>query len=413
MTNNHVFNILVLLSIATFIAACGGNKPETSVPETTAAQAATPDPEPRAFVPLVGATTAAEVPFVMGSEGVKDIPCFSSAVKVTPAMATAAIEEEVGNSGAAVKNAMVRWFVDELQIEGLGEDVIGGWEVVASDLRQTAVPVDALRFEENQKCIGKKNAKIKKSLRIVTGMVGAREFTFKAPSPVSVDTQDEIIAAVGAYNIVLDSEDLFVWEVERDSDNAPKVDQNGEELYRSPDGSLIPASEVPPMDERGMSTWTLKAEEPIYFAYSEMTDEYFRREGKKKKCDVYLIWGDSTPRKPECPEFTEVGFVAKDDGDKVEVTIHTEETKKKVVLKHNKLKMVPIDDRVMIWLKPKKDSEGVLLRVNSLVVSPRPMVGAPAEPEAETPALAPAPAAAEDKPKKKKSGNAVDDYLTD
>jgi hypothetical protein len=230
--------------------------------------------------------------------------------------------------------------------------------------------VGNLRFVDNPQCIQPGTGWLAEGVRAVTTMIGARTFNFKCATGVGVDQQEELMQGVGTENIVIESEALFNYEPALDENDEPMKNETDEILFKAPDGTLIPEKEVPPPEQRLMKEWTMRAQNPIFFAFKEIPEDAWRRESEKDHCDVYLVWGDVTPRPPECEEFTESAFSAVKEDDGVAITITTGGENQGTVLDYNKAEMLQINDRILLWISPKKIEEGVLLRLNSLVLNP-------------------------------------------
>ncbi len=413
---------LCLGMAATF--GCGGKKtPEAKTPgDQGPAQPTGPDYQ--TFAPLPRATNVAEVPFLLGADGEDHTPCFKAVEGLAPAEGGHETKSLIEENGSAVNKAIRAWFVEDLAPAGLSEALASKWEIEVEDISVKEVPSDQIRFVDDPQCIQPSTGWLSEDIHAVMMMIGARTFKFTTTVPIDHNLQEEMIQAVGMENMVLESEALFVYEPATDSDGQPIKNQEGAPLFKAPDGRFIEEKEVPPAEQRTMKEWTLKAENAVYFAFRELSDEMWRKESKKDQCDVYLVWGDITPRPPECEEFTESKFVATqtEDGD-VAITITTGDQNMGETLGYGEAKMIQVNDRIILWVSPKKIEEGVLLRLNSLVLAPQGItMSKKSSAESYVPARS-EPPPEEEKPKKekkksKKKGaktdqDALDDFLND
>ncbi|MCP4601823.1 MAG: hypothetical protein GY847_15130 [Proteobacteria bacterium] len=368
-------SILVICIAAALAAGCGGKKsPETQTPESVVSSKKADKINYQEFAPLPKATTAAELPYILGPEGEEQIPCFHTAQDIAPEDAGFEVRNLVKRNSSAVNKAIQRWFVRDLAPAGLSEVMASNWEIEIEDPVFLQVSKETVRFVDDQQCIQPDTGWLPRSMRAVTTLIGARTFNFKTKSPLDIHVQEEMIQAVGMENIIMESPALFVYEPVTDGNGQPVVDHEGQPLFKSPDGKHITEKDVPQPEQRKMKKWTLKAESPIYFAFRELPKDAWRKESKKNICDVFLVWGDVTPRVPECDEFKESSFVAqKAQGDGVEVSITTGSDNRVENMSYGDTQMMKLSDRIIIWLGLRKIEEGVLLRLNSLVLDPQPM----------------------------------------
>ncbi len=392
--------VVCLASMVVF--GCGG-KDKSDTKTADDAKAAPKGPDYQVFAPLPKATTVAELPYLVGPDGEDNTPCFKPGEGLVPEDAGFEIKSAIEENESAVNEAIRNWLVESLEVSGLSGALASKWEIEVEDPVVLMVPNEAVRFVDDPQCIQPSTGWLGEDVRAVTMMIGARTFSFSTTIPVDMDLQEEMVGAVSQENFILESDALFVYEPAMDDDGKPIVNQEGVPLFKAPDGRFIPDKEIPPPEKRTMKEWTLKGETPLYFAFRELSDEAWRKESKKDLCDVYLVWGDITPRTAECEEFTESAFVATktEDGD-VAITITTGEENKGVTLGFGKSDMILLNDRIIIWLSPKKIEEGVKLRLNSLVLNPNGISAVSGKSEQETYVPTKATPIDEEKPKSKK-----------
>jgi hypothetical protein len=409
------FGVILTLVAVLALVACGGKQPAE---ETADVPQEPRGPDYQVFAPLPRAVVGAAVPYLTDEGGLVDTPCFKPVAELEPVEADIVLRDTIEQNEADALDAIRSWLVEDVAPAGLTSGIAGGWSIEMEDLVVLETPVDQLRFVEDQECISAARGWLPEGVRAVTTLFGARALHFTTDLPVGQDLQQELLSELGMFNIVMESEALFVYEPALDEDGNQLTNDKDELLFQSPSGLNIPQSEIPPSEQRTMKEWTLSAEQPIYFGFHEIPDDAWRKESEKDKCDVYLVWGDITPRTAECPEFQDSAFSATqtDDG-QVAITITTDGENRGVVMEFGKGQKLDINDRVMLWISPKKIEEGVMLRLNSLVLDPQPMDGGE-EAEDAVPMRAPQvddeeelPAEKKSKKNKKSTGNAIDDYL--
>ncbi|MCP4675493.1 MAG: hypothetical protein GY854_08305 [Deltaproteobacteria bacterium] len=413
--------VVCLTSVVVF--GCGGKEKKETKSADNVVAAGPKGPDYQVFAPLPKATTVAELPYLVGPDGEDNTPCFKPGEGLVPEDAGFEIKSAIEENASIVNEAIRNWFVEGLEVTGLSGALASKWEIKVEDPMIIMVPNEAVRFVDDPQCIQPSRGWLGEDIHAVTMLIGARTFSFTTSVPVDMDIQEEMVGAVSQENFILESDALFVYEPATDDTGKPITNQEGEPLYKAPDGRFIPDKEVPPPEKRTMKEWTIKGEIPLYFAFRELSDEAWRKESKKDLCDVFLVWGDITPRAPECEEFTESAFVAtKTEDDEVAITITTGGENKGVTLGFGDSDMVMLNDRIIIWLSPKKIEEGVKLRLNSLVLNPQGISAMSRKSERETYVPTKAAPIDDEKPepkKKKKKGkpksdkDALDSFLND
>jgi len=352
-------------------AGCGGRQPQAEEPVATRPSG----PDPEIFAPLDKARLESRLPVVIGGD--EDFPCFQPAGDLAPAEADMVTREVIGKESASVSKAILAWLAGELEGSGVSRMLVGKWSVEVLEPVVLEVPLDRVRFAEgfaeNPACLSGRGW-LPKGRELAVGLVGATELGFKAQLPLAQDVQNALMQTLGLENMVLESEALFLYEPALGGDGQPMLTPEGQPLFTSPSGEFITQDKVPPPEKRMMSEWVVRSESPLWFAYRAFPADGVRREGDEKKCSVILIPEDLNPQAPDCAEFREAAFTAniiEGESDPVSITVTTgQDQYKGVMMSWNKVAKVQVNDRIILWLKPKQVPVGVELLVNSLVLNP-------------------------------------------
>ncbi len=366
---------LVSALILGFIG-CGGGAKTSATVDTTASDVGEEegDYDTKTFAPLPAVTREANVPMLLGPDGVENLRCFKAVEGLTPVEGDVRLEVFMEEHAALASKAAKKWFVNTLAPGTVTSAMTETWKVKVADPVALEVDAGKLRFVDDPECIQQDTGWLPSDVRAVTAVYGARTFHVEASPPVKAVVKEDIVSGVENENMVIESDDLRDYEPLLDHNGEPKLDAKKRALFKAPNGTLVPENEVPSPEERTMKKWTLKTETPLFFAFREMPDDAFNWESDKKLCDVYLVWDDPEPRAPDCQEFNESKFAAKKlDSHRIELTIQTGEQKQAVEIGYRDVKMVQVNDRIVLWISPVEAGEGlgVKVRLNSVVLDPR------------------------------------------
>ncbi len=368
-------NLWFPVCAALALAAAGCGKKADPVMETTTAAPAPTGPDYQVFAPLEEAMRARAMPFLISEGGgIEENTCFQIVEGLEPSSAGMAERAPIEDSGDKVARALAAWMVSELQPLGLTEVEAARWEVDVEDPVVLEVSKERLRFVEDPECISDQTGWLSEGTRAVSALIGAKRFVFKTAVPVGKQVKEEMLRVTADKGIKMESEALFQYKPARDKKDELIANEQGVPMYVAPDGTHIPETQVPPESQQVMREWTMEFEQPLYFAFRELPEDAWRREAQRDKCDVNLIWQDVTPRRPDCEEFNESSFsVVKTEKGEVSVTITTGDDNKGAILEPKEAKRVQVSDRIILWLSPVEIEEGALVRINSLVLDPKPM----------------------------------------
>lgn len=370
VNTRRLYALLIGVSVVVFGCA-GGQKPEAEFPDSRG-QTKKRATDYKVFAALTQATTAAELPVLMGKKGEDFTPCLKTSSELSPEDAGPTVAMAIEDNAVAVNQAIRSWFVDALAPIGLTEELAARWQVRVEEPKIATVDFGQIRFDDKQQCVSTDTGFFPKNVKVATTLIGAQKFHFKTDLPIPFDVQEEMKKAVASEKMMMESPAFFAYEPAIDKTGKAVTNHNGEALFMAPGGRFVVEKEVPPPESRTMKEWTITAPRPLYFAYRELPDEAYRREGEQNVCDVHLVWNDLTPRKPECDQFMESSFVVtKAKTGDVDVTITTDGKNVGATIPFGKTEMLQVSDRILLWLSPTPIEEGVLLRLNSFVLGPR------------------------------------------
>lgn len=371
--------VLVVFAVAIMMAmtsGCGGDSKKKKGKKTTLSAKKSERAEEgydyQVFAPLPKIMTEPELPLLVDDMGTVETACFEK-LPLESQMAVNA--SKILKENAKELNRIIRkWVVDDIGPSSVTPSMADSWEITVENPLAMGVDTDDMKFVEGQECIDNETGWLSSGVRVVTTVFGTRQFKFETDKPLSVDEQDNMKETVEEAGYVIKSEALELYRPALDEDGEQKKTDDGELMYKGPAGISVPESKLPPESERGMKEWTIEAEKPMYFAYQELPNDAWSRENKKKKCDVFLVWGDVTPHAPECDELKSVTFAAekseKEGDESINVEIESGDIRKKLTLTLETTERLELGNRLILWINAKKDpeGEGVWIRTNSVKV---------------------------------------------
>jgi hypothetical protein len=266
-----------------------------------------------------------------------------------------------------LQTLVANWLTEEIGLYGISENDVAGWEIEVNYPLMLQMDPTKLRFDEKEECIGEAGW-LDEGVHAATTIIGTRQFAFSSSRRLNPTVQENMKAALEERGLSLEASGLDLYQPVLDDEGNQKYDKNEQALFNGPGGIRITEKDLPPESERGIKDWVIKSEEPLYFAFQELPNDAWQKESLKKACNVFLVWGDVTPRSPECEEFTGVTFAVeqKEDGIKAEVTVDSDT--KEIDLIYEKTERIMMAERAILWLNAKKEEEGVTIRLNSLVI---------------------------------------------
>lgn len=364
---------MVVLTAIALTVGCGGAAKTSGAVVTASDSQEEVAYDYQQFAPLPEPVREGTVPFLMGPGGTESVSCFQKVEGIAPQEGGTDLLVLFQKHAEVAEAAIAKWFAETLAPDSVSASTVRDWKIEFDDTVALEVGADKLRFVEGPECIQQSTGWLAEDLHVVTALYGAHTFRFEADPPLKAEVKEAIVGGVQSLGMMIESDDLKDYEPLLDDEGKPKLDAKKQPLYTAPDGSLVPEKEVPPPEKRTMSQWTLKSEQPLFFAFHELSEDAWRAEMEDGVCDVVLIWGEATPRAPECEQYTASTFLAKklDTGD-VEVTVKTGEESKKVTVGFGSVETLQANDRTILWISPEEAGEGlgVKLKLNSLVLNP-------------------------------------------
>lgn len=367
--------VTLFIVVAAWAVGCGKGKKGagTTAAGADSASAGTKSKEPdydyELYAPLPRMLKEVTLPMLVDADGVVEKSCFKLKEELNTTSADMQVKAEMQKQPELLKSVISKWLLDEIGIYGITEDDIASWDVTTEYPVMLEIDPTALRFVDDQECIGE-NGWLDEGVRAVTGLIGTRNFKFESSKRLSVDTQDNLKESLEKAGFTMEGKDMDLYKPVLDEEGAQKYDDNEQALYTGPGGVNMREKDLPPEAERGIKEWTVKSEDPIYFAFQQLPNDAWQKEDKKKDCNVFLVWGDVTPRKPDCEEFDSVEFVVeknkKDDTIKIEITL--DDKTETINTPYEETQKLMMANRAILWVNAKKEEEGVTIRLNSLVI---------------------------------------------
>ncbi len=365
-----------VLTIGALILAAGGCGGGKKTAETAPVQAATADEE-RApefdyeeFAPLPKVMTEVTLPMLLDADGVVEQTCFTPQ-DLKPAIGGFDFKATVEKNNKHVRDVILRWFVDEVAPPSLSLSDTDPWEMEVGSLTVMEVDTDKLRFAKDQECIQDETGWLGEGTRAVTTVIGAKFFEFSTKKPIDIHVQEDMVEATKEKELTLASEAIGKYKPALDDKDEQKLTKDGQLLFIGPGGVEIAENKMPPESERGMKEWTLESPKTLYFAFQTIPSDAWSKENKKKTCDTFLVWGDVTPRSPECDELKDITFTAKKNK-KEEGNLSVELTYNKkpqtIETPYETTQKITLGNRIILWINVKKEEEGVNIRANSVSV---------------------------------------------
>ncbi len=370
--------VFVLGAIFASFCGCGAAHEEVEEPSPLPAKASKDVDEPTfrvwSFGVLDAATREVRLPYMIGDDGAKlGEPCYQQARGLKPwETQRTEVRTKIDEHAAGIEQVILDWAAEVLLPEG---ESTSGWHASYERPAVVHAPNEKVRLAGDQQCVSEKGS-LPVGSKTVTTLFGAKRILLKSPQPLSKQLLKRMRKT--AKKAKLGLKPLRAYRRALDEDGKPESGSDGEKLYISPDGRLVPAKQIPKGAKRRVYELEINAWKPIWFAYGDLTEEAWLREFVTEKCEVNLVYDDPTPRGAECGEPGGVGFgVALVEGGKMEVRVAADGFTARRVSKFDDVEMIPVGGRVIVWVKPRKIDEGAEIKINSLVLDPDSAADAP------------------------------------
>jgi hypothetical protein len=352
------------------LAGCGGGKKKveaTPSPSEGGGESKSPEFDYEKFAPLPKVMTEVTLPMLLDENGVVELPCFVTQ-ELEPVVGGIDFKALVEKNNKSVRDLIVEWFIDDVGPTSLSMSDTETWDVEVGNLTVMEVDSDKLRFAEDQECITDETGWLSDGTRAVTTVIGAKFFEFTTKQPLNITIQEDMVDTCKEKEIAIESKAIGLYKPSLDEGGDQKLNKEGELMYIGPGGVEISEKDMPPESERAMKDWSLEVKKPLYFAFQTIPSDSWTRENKKKTCDTFLVWGDVTPRAPECDELKNVTFTAEKKGDDLAIEITYNDKSQDLTTPFGTTQKVALGDRIILWLNVKKLEEGVLIRTNSVTI---------------------------------------------
>jgi len=364
MKTIYFFLFTFFLSLILF--QCASKKQAPTVTKITTQQADEPSFVIDTFGVLKKATTKVSLPYLADNLGNPlEKPCFEIVAKpVSWETKNKDIQKAFIQNKEAIDQSIHKELV-EIFSKDISKNEMKNWTIEYEEPFIVHIPVSDINFVENMKCVGNKSKNFPLNSKIVTTYFGAKVIHIKSPKIVKAKTVRKLKATAIKNNLRIKPMDAFSRAL--DEKGKPKFDHKRRKLFNSPSGKLIFRKDIPLPKKRPMLEWSIKAKNPIYFAFGDLLKNAFVKETIKEKCSVYLVFDDVVPQVPECKEFNNAGFSiirTKEDG-VMEITGHAGDVQSSRKIKFNKTSMLQVGGSIITWLTLKEIEEGAFVEIDS------------------------------------------------
>ena len=357
---------------------CGAAQEEVGEPPPAPAKVTKDVDEPTfrvwSFGVLDAATREVLLPYMIDGDGAKlEEPCYQQARGLKPwETERSEVRAKLDEHAAGIEKAILDWAAEVLLPDG---ESTSGWRASYERPAVVHAPNEKVRLAGDQQCVSEKGL-LPEGSKTVTTLFGAKRILFKSPQPLSKQLLKRVRKTAKKTKLWL--KPLRAYRRAVDEDGTPESGSDGEKLYLSPDGRLVPARQIPRGAKRRVYELEINSWQPIWFAYGDLPEEVWLREFVTEKCEVNLVYDDPTPRAAECGEPNGVGFGVGLVGDgKMEVRVAADGFTARRVVKFDDVEMIPVGGRVIVWVKSRKIDEGAEIKINSLVLDPDSAADAP------------------------------------
>jgi hypothetical protein len=367
----HVLRVFVAGALVAAVCGCGAapEEPAEPRPEPVTETPDVDEPSFRvwSFGVLDEATREVSLPYLIGAGGARlEEPCYQRARGLNPWVTQRAeVRAKLDQHAAGVEQAILEWAAEVLMPDGEGT---AGWSASYERPSIVHAPNEKVRLAGDQQCVSEKGS-LPEGSKTVTTLFGAKRIVLKSPQPLGKQLLKRARKTAKKAKVWL--KPLRAYRRAVDEDGDPVSGPDGEKLFVSPDGRLVPSEQIPRGAKRRIYELELNSYQPLWFAYGDLPEETWVSEFSSEKCKVNLVYDDATPRPTDCGEPAGVGFGVGLLGDgKMEVRVAADGYTARSEAKFDDVVMIPVGGRVVVWIKIRKILEGVDLMVNSLVLDP-------------------------------------------
>jgi hypothetical protein len=370
-----------IAAISLSLCGCVKGTSEPTVPSAPE-EIAPKEPDYTTFGALRKVAFDVTLPFFAGSTVNNDTPCFVKAEGIKPTAADDRLPRSIDNNIEGVTSTIIDWFLEDLKPDLVTSDITKNWKISFDDLVVKELSSENLRFAQDPKCFTNQGW-LPDNHHLITSVYGARKILFESTVPLTDDMRKAIKSAAAGKDIEMTTGSL------------------GDD----------------PQNPQPVTEWELTFKKPMFFGAKEISKQMWRKEDNKYDCEMIFVTGArQKPVTPECVQYRESKFsfsIVKGKEKPVSVTVDTRGKKKIVELFWDEIVQLRVNDRIYLWMKAEKVEVGSRLRINSVVLNPKPIPGEKKEEEVEeeTAVNDDAVDGEGNTPRPVKSNNPVDSYL--
>jgi hypothetical protein len=376
-TNGQKWDTILAWILGSVFFGCGGGQKPIEYRDTT-----------RNFVVFGEATTEGGVPFLVRDGEREDIPCFEPYNKPEFIYDDGEASELVGENGDPIGESVLRWYLRNIAPAEVPAEIADSLSIDVASLVTLKVPLDSLYFQKHQKCVHDDSMWLPPEIRVVATLFGTQELRLNSTAPISDKHCKKFQKAARKKKAVVEYKKPPVFKPIYAKKRKQKIDENGEKLFRGPNGQVVTENQLPDPEEILLRSWTVRLKKPVFFGYRELSGIAWKGEYEKEECNQYLVWNDAVFRKTECPFFEEIGFaignyIAKKKGkkrrrrmflkgDKVLLKVKfDDEDVIEVTGKMGQKTRFEFNKQTIIWITPVPEEEGATIKVSGVVLDPR------------------------------------------
>ena len=325
------------------------------------------------FEALEEASTASTLPYFSTAGGrPSETPCIAALKDKDAVVWDTANPDVVGSIEANVlpiKAGILRWVVTALAREE-DRSVVSAWQLDIDELTVRHLTGDRVRLDAAQQCFADGSMMLPAGARVVTTLFGAKKILVRSSIPMDKALVNQMKARAKKQNLQLSS--VMTYKRATDEKGRPLF-RKGKPLFVAPSGLQVLQKDVPPVAKRPVYELVVRIPSGLHFAFGWMPASHWKMENVKGQCNLNLIYDDLTPRVPECPQITNVGFGVSEGDDpskEVIVKVSADAALAQKVVPFDTTALIAVGGRYLVWVTPRRLELGADLEIDAVMLNP-------------------------------------------